>query len=313
MQGTIAVIGAGNVGLTTAFLLASHGLGSIVLVDIDEEVTRGKALDLQHATAFFGHSISIKGTSDYSMIQGASLAIITAGFPRKPGMSRDDLLEKNCSIVATASKHIRQYCPSAIVIVVTNPLDVMTYACLSTTGFPPHKVVGMAGVLDTLRLKAHVGEALHISPNQIEAMIIGTHGDDMVCVNEKLTANGKPLKDSLQEDKIHTIISRVQKSGAEVVGLLKTGSAYLAPASATFSMAKAILNDQKIVLPCCCFLDGQYGISGICIGVPAVLGKKGIEEIKEILLSHQEKEQFKKSAEHIREETEKVKAILTRT
>jgi malate dehydrogenase len=293
----ITVVGAGQVGATTALRLAEKQLArEIVLIDIVEGMPQGKALDLAESGPISGYDITIWGSNDLAAMAGSDMVIITSGLPRKPGMSRDDLLKVNAEIVSGVSKAVKQHAPNCVVITVTNPLDVMTYLCQKVTGFPANRVIGMAGVLDTARYRTFVAEALNVSVKEVQAFVLGGHGDSMVPLPSYTTIAGVPLTDLLPQDKIEPLVNRARNGGAEIVNLLKTGSAFYAPSAAVVEMAEAIIKDQKRLLPCTALLTGQYGLDDVYVGVPCKLGKNGIEEILEIKLTGSEKEELHKSA-----------------
>ena len=297
----IALIGAGNIGGTLAYLAAIKELGDVVLFDVVEGVPQGKALDLSHAIPVLNSSVRVTGTNDYKDIAGAEVVIVTAGIPRKPGMSRDDLLNTNASIMKSVAAGIKQHAPNSFVIVVSNPLDAMVTLCQRDTGFPAERVAGMAGVLDSARYRAFLAEAINVSPAVIDALVLGGHGDDMVPVRSATTVNGIPISHFLASDKLDAIEKRVRGAGGEVVALLKTGSAFYSPATAAIEMAESYLKDQKRVLACAAKLSGQYGHKDLYIGVPAVIGKGGIEKIIEIELSSEEKSALDVSAGRVKE------------
>ncbi len=297
----IALIGAGNIGGTLAYLACVKELGDVILFDVAEGVSQGKALDISHANPVLGSSVKISGTNEYQGIEGADVVIVTAGIPRKPGMSRDDLLNTNASIMKTVAAGLKQYAPNAFVIVVSNPLDAMVTLCQRETKFPKERVVGMAGVLDSARYRAFLAEAIGVSPAVIHAMVLGGHGDDMVPVRSATTVNGAPVTQFLSSDALDKIEKRVRGAGGEVVALLKTGSAFYSPATAAIEMAESYLKDQKRLLACAAMLQGEYGHEGIYMGVPVVIGKGGIERIVEIKLSDAEKEALAVSASRVKE------------
>tara|TARA_B100000287_G_scaffold366125_1_gene361240 strand:- start:392 stop:1354 length:963 start_codon:yes stop_codon:yes gene_type:complete len=300
----IALIGAGQIGGTLAHLISLKEIGDIVLFDIAEGIPNGKALDIAESTSVDGLDVNISGTNDYSKIKDADVCIITAGVPRKPGMSRDDLLGINLKVMKDVGSGIKKNAPNAFVICITNPLDAMVWALQKYTGFSPEKVVGMAGVLDSSRFCYFISEELNVSIKDVSAFVLGGHGDTMVPLTRYSTVGGIPLPDLVRmgwisQEKLEAIVQRTRDGGAEIVSLLKTGSAFYAPAASAISMAEAYLKDQKRILPCaaCCF--GEYKLDGIYVGVPAVIGKTGIEKIIEIDLSEEEASQFKKSTEAV--------------
>lgn len=296
----IACIGAGNVGATLAQYCLEMELGDVVLTDVVEGLPQGKALDLTEAGPIRGYSCAALGTNDYADIQGADLVMVTAGLPRKPGMTRLDLLEKNGTIIAGICEAIKTHAPNAAVIIITNPLDVMVYLAYKKLGFPAARVMGMAGCLDSARMRAFVAMELGVSMKSVDTMVLGSHGDDMVPLPQYTTVSGIPITRLLPQDRIEAIVERTRKGGGEIVQLLKTGSAYYAPAASAARMAQAILRDEKQVLPCAALLTGQYGLDDIFMGVPCVLGKAGVERILELELSQQELQSLHRSAEEVR-------------
>ena len=305
MRPKISIIGAGNVGATTAHLAALKGLGDIVLVDVVDGVPQGKGLDILESLPVERKSVRVLGGTSYDSIAHSDLVVITAGLARKPGMSRDDLLVKNAEIVSEVSKHVRQYAPEAIVIVVSNPLDAMVHVA-AAAGFPSRKVIGMAGVLDSIRFATFIAEAAGVSVDNVQTLVLGGHGDQMIPLTSCARIAGLPLETFLTKEQIETIVERTKNGGIEIVNYLETGSAYYAPAASVVEMIEAILHDKKKILPCACWLEGEYGFSGVFIGVPAVLGRKGVEKIVEISLSNQEREAFAKNVGHVRELVSKV-------
>ena len=306
MRKKITIIGAGNVGATCANRLAQKELGDIVLLDIVEGLAAGKALDLFEASPVGGFDVRLAGTSDYNDTKGSDVVIITSGLARKPGMSRDDLLKANTQIVADVTRNVIANSPDAILIIVSNPLDVMTYVAGKVSKLPKNRVVGMAGVLDTARYRSFIAEALNISVNDVSAVLLGGHGDDMVPLPRYTCVAGIPLPELMDEQQIKAIVERTRKGGIEIVNLLKTGSAYYAPAAAAAEMAEAILKDKKRLLPCCAWCDKEYGVGGGFVGVPVILGSKGVERISELELTEQEKQLFDTSVAHVKELTEQV-------
>lgn len=300
MRSKITVIGGGFVGSATAHFLAMHELGDIILLDINEGPPQGKALDLSEAAPVEGFDVKIHGTNSYEDTADSDIVVITAGMPRKPGMSRDELLAVNAGIVKTASENIKKYSPRAIVIVVTNPLDAMVYVAWKTTGFEPQRVIGMAGVLDSARMRHFIAEAIGVSVEDVTAFVMGGHGDTMIPVTRFANVGGVPLTDLLPKEKIDAIVERTRNGGAEIVSLLKTGSAYYAPAAAIAAMVESILLDKKRVLPCAAYLNGEYGVKGLFIGVPVVLGRDGVERVIEVKLNKEEKAAFLRTVEHVK-------------
>ena len=296
----ISVIGAGNVGATTVQRLAELEPGEIVMTDIVEGLPQGKALDLMQAGAINGYDTRVTGTNDYADITDSDLVIITAGIARKPGMSREDLTKTNSKIIGEVSRNIVKYSPNSIVINITNPLDIITYEAMKATGFEPKKVFGMSGVLDAGRFASFIAEELKCSKKDVEAMVIGGHGDLMVPLPQYTTVSGVPLPELLPDETIARLVERTVNGGAEIVGLLKQGSAFYAPSAAIVRMAEAVLKDSKRVLPASAYLEGQYGQEGIYFGVPVKLGANGIEEILELKLDESQYEILRKSSEAIR-------------
>ncbi|HEY7726755.1 MAG TPA: malate dehydrogenase [Anaeromyxobacteraceae bacterium] len=298
----IALIGAGQIGGTMALLAGQRELGDVVLVDLIEGAARGKALDLQQTRGIFKFDVSLSGggITDYAAIKGADVCIVTAGVPRKPGMSREDLMKVNLDAITKVAEGIKAYAPGAFVIVVTNPLDSMVYAMYKITGLPKSRVVGMAGVLDTARFQYFVGEAAGVSPQDVCAMVLGGHGDDMVPLLRYSSVNGIPLTKFLEQAKLDAIVERTRKGGGEIVQLLGTGSAFYAPAISSITMAESFLRDKKRVLPCSALLQGQYGVNGLFVGVPAVIGAGGVERVVELDLNDAEKAMLAKSVESVR-------------
>src|SRR5437667_9297092 len=297
----ITVVGAGNVGATAAHWLAAKELGDVVLVDIVEGVPQGKALDLAEAAPVEGFDVRLTGTNSYEETANSDVVIITAGLARKPGMSRDDLLRTNGGIVGAVVDEIVKRSPDSILIIVSNPLDAMCQVALRRSGFPKHRVIGMAGVLDSARMRCFLAEALNVSVENVTAFVLGGHGDTMVPLPRFSTCAGIPITELLPKDKIDQIVDRTRNGGAEIVKLLKTGSAYYAPSAATAEMVEAILKDKKKILPCAAYLEGEYGIRGLYVGVPVKLGAKGLEQIIEINLTLEEKAALNRSAESVRE------------
>lgn len=301
----VALIGAGNIGGTLAHLAGLKELGDVVLVDIAEGVPQGKALDLAQSSAVEGFNSGISGSNGYEAIDGADVVIVTAGIPRKPGMSRDDLINTNTKIIKTVGEGIKKHAPNAFVIVITNPLDAMVWVMKEVTGFEPNKVVGMAGVLDTARFRYFLSEEFGVSVEDVNAFVLGGHGDSMVPLIRYSAVAGIPLLDLVEmgwttKEKLDAIVQRTRDGGAEIVGLLKTGSAFYAPASAAIQMAESYLKDQKRVLPCAAHLTGQYGVNGLYVGVPVVIGASGVEKVVEIKLNSDEKTLFDKSVNSVK-------------
>lgn len=295
----ITIVGAGQVGATTAHLMLMKGLGPLVLIDVVEGVAQGKALDLLQAAATEGLPVQVTGTTDYAAMAGSMLVIVTAGLARKPGMSRDDLLAANAAIVGPIAERIAQEAPKAVVIVVTNPLDVMTALVLKRTGFPRARVMGMAGVLDSGRLKAFLAARLQVDPSAIQATVLGSHGDLMVPLKSSMTVSGKPLSDLLSAQDLDQLLARTRDAGAEIVALLKQSSAYYAPATGVVQMAEPILRGARVVLPVCAWLEGEYGLKDVCIGVPAELGEGGIVRIVDVPLTAEERQALHRAAQQV--------------
>lgn len=301
MRKKVTVVGAGNVGANCALRIADKELADVVLVDIMEGVPQGKGLDIQQSGPVQGYDVRITGANDYEPTAGSDIVVITAGFPRKPGMSRDDLLMANFEIVKTAAENAMKYSPNAILILVTNPLDAMCWAAWKVTGLPKNRIIGMAGVLDTARFRTFLGEAMGVSVTNINALVLGGHGDTMVPITRLTNVSGVPLSEILDAETIAKIVERTQNGGAEIVKYLKTGSAYYAPSAATVEMVESILKDQKKVLPCAALLEGEYNVNGVFFGVPVKLGSDGIEKIYEVQLTDDEKAQIQKSAAAVQE------------
>lgn len=300
MQKKVTVVGAGNVGATAAQRLAEKALCDIVLVDIAEGLPQGKALDLAEAAPIEKHDSRLLGTNDYEQTAGSDIVIITAGIPRKPGMSRDDLIRTNAGIMKSVVENVAKHSPEAMLIIVSNPLDAMCHVAFETSGFPKNRVIGMAGVLDSARFRSFIAEELDVSVENTHAFVLGGHGDTMVPLPRYSTVAGVPITEMMDRERIDAIVERTRNGGAEIVSLLKTGSAFYAPASAAVEMAESILKDRKKILPCAVYLEGEYGIKGLFIGVPVKLGKNGIEKIVEITLTDDEKEALMKSADAVR-------------
>ena len=296
----IALIGGGNIGGVLAEQIAYRELGDVVIFDVVEGMPQGKALDLAEGAPLAGSDASISGANDYTGIAGADVVIITAGLARKPGMSRDDLLKTNLSIMKQVAEGVRDNAPDAYVIVVSNPLDAMVYTFKEVSGFPKNRVVGMAGVLDSARFRAFVAWELGVSVQDVTALVLGGHGDTMVPLVRYCTVNGIPVSVLLPQDKIDAIVERTKKAGGEVVALLKTGSAFVSPALSAIEMAESILRDKKRVLACACLCEGEYGVNGLYVGVPCVLGAGGVERIIELELDGDERKAFDASVEHVR-------------
>jgi malate dehydrogenase len=305
----ITIVGAGNVGATTAHITATRQLGDIVLIDIVDGLAQGKALDIAEAAPVQLYNCNIIGTCDWKETAGSDITIITSGLPRKPGMSRDDLLAKNAGIVKDVSEKIMKHSPDCIIIVVCNPLDAMVYTAGKITGFAKNKVMGMAGALDSARFSCFLATEIGVSVEDIKCTLMGGHGDDMVPLPRFTSAGGIPVTELLDKDKIAELIERTRKGGIEVVNLLGY-SAYYAPAAGAVKMAEAILKDKKTVLSCCAYCDSQYNAGGYFIGVPAILGKNGVEKVIEFKLNDSEKSQFEKSLAHVKQLTTKIDDLM---
>jgi malate dehydrogenase len=302
MVNTITVVGAGNVGATTAQRIAEKHLAQrVVMVDVAEGIPQGKALDQLQSGPIEGYDSEVIGTNDYADTAASDVVVITAGIARKPGMSRDDLLATNAGIVRQVSEEIKARSPNAILVIVSNPLDVMCYVAKKVTGFPRERVIGMAGVLDTARYRAFLAEALDVSVRDIQAMVLGGHGDTMVPLISYTTVSGIPVTQLLDKAKLDAIVARTRNGGAEIVKHLKTGSAYYAPSAAAVQMVEAIVRDQKRVLPCAAWLEGEYGMRDLFLGVPCKLGRRGLEKIYEVELTAAERTDLGKSADAVRE------------
>jgi len=296
----IAVIGAGSVGSTLAMRIVEDGLADVVLIDIFGNAARGKAMDILDSAPIMGHEQNIHGTEDYAEMRGADIVVVTAGFPRKPGMTREELTARNAAVVKDVSLKIKTHAPSAVVIMVTNPLDAMTYLALRTTGFKRNRVMGMAGVLDGSRFVQLIASELKVPRSAVTAFMLGSHGDTMVPALSCTRVSGKPIGGLLPPDKLAAIVKRARERGAEIVSLLGTGSAYYSPSGAVLKMARSILRDSREEMVVSASLDGEYGLSGLAIGVPCVIGKNGIEKIIQLKLTEEEKDAFAISASAIK-------------
>lgn len=305
----ISVIGAGFVGSTCAHWAASKELGDVVLIDINGDAAKGKALDLFEASPVEGFDSNVIGGSDYALTANSDVVIITAGLPRKPGMSRDDLLATNAKIVKECATQTVKHSPNAVLIIVSNPLDAMCHVAMEATGLPRERVLGMAGVLDSARFRSFIAMECGVSVEDVQAFIFGGHGDTMVPLARYVTVGGIPLTQMCSQEKIDAMVDRARKGGAEIVGLLKTGSAYYAPAASAVQMTEAIVRDKKRILPCAVMLKGEYGVNGLFSGVLAKLGAKGLEGIPELELNASEKEMFKKSCDSVQELVDALKKI----
>ena len=297
----VTVIGAGNVGATAAQRIAEAGLADVVLIDIVEGLPQGKGLDLAEAAPVVGHDAAVLGTNDYADTAGSDIVVVTSGLARQPGMSRDDLMAKNAGIVRAVVSAAAAVSPDAILIVVTNPLDAMCHVAMAASGFPRERVIGMAGVLDSARFRTFIARELGVSVEDTHAFVLGGHGDTMVPLPRYSTVAGVPITELMSAERVAALVDRTANGGAEIVGLLKTGSAFYAPAASTFEMVEAILLDRKRVLPCATYLTGEYGVDGLFVGVPVVLGAGGMERVIEIKLTREEQAAFDRSAAAVRE------------
>lgn len=306
MKVKISIIGAGNVGATTAELLALSGFSDVVLIDVLGDVAKGKAIDIACACPLWGSSSNVYGSDNYDDTKNSQIVVVTAGLARKPGMSRDDLLTKNAEIIKDVCKKVSQKSPDAIIIVVTNPMDAMAALAHKVSGFDASRIIGMGGVLDSTRFRAFIAAEARVSVESVEALVLGGHGDLMVPLPRFTTIGGVPITEFMKEDKIEALVHRTRNGGAEIVKLLGSGSAYYAPAAAIVKMVNSIYFNERQVLPVSCYLDGQYGLSGVFVGVPAVIGGGGIEEIVELALLDNEKEALNTSAQSVRGLMEKL-------
>jgi malate dehydrogenase len=307
----ISIVGVGMTGATAAHWLAERELADLVLVDIVEGMPQGKSLDLLQAMPIIGKDVKVRGANDYAATQGSDIIIITAGLPRKPGMSRDDLLSANAEIVGRAAEETLKHSPDAIYIVLTNPLDTMAYLTLKKTGLPRERVIGQAGILDSARMRAFVALETGVSVENINCYVLGGHGDEMVPLTRHSNIAGIPLKEYLPADKLDAIVARTRKGGGEIVNLLKTGSAYYAPSAACAQMAEAILKDRHLIVPCAAYMQGEYGLEDMVFGVPAMLGRTGMEKIIEYKFDDDEQAMFDQSAASVKETHEALKKLVT--
>jgi malate dehydrogenase len=301
MRRKVTVVGAGNVGANTAQKIAAKELADVVLVDVVEGVPQGKGLDMLESAPVEGYDVRIVGTNGYDETAGSDIIVITAGFPRKPGMSRDDLLKTNQNIVSSVTAEVAKHSPEAIIIVVANPLDAMCHVAMETSGFPRERVVGMAGILDTARYRTFIAQELGVSVRDVFALVLGGHGDTMVPLPSMATVGGVAITELLSQDRVEAIVDRTRNGGAEIVGLLQSGSAFYAPSAAVIEMVDSILLDQKRTLPCAAYLQGEYGIDDLFVGVPVKLGTSGVEEVVELDLQEAELEDLRNSAGAVRE------------
>ncbi len=309
----ISIIGAGNVGATTAHWCAAAELGDIVLLDIPqtEDMPKGKALDLMQASPIVGFDSNIVGTNDYADTADSDVVVVTAGLPRKPGMSRDDLLTTNAKIVASVTQEVKTTSPNCMLILVSNPLDAMVQQAFQVSGFPTNRVMGQAGILDTARYRTFLAMELGVSVEDISALLMGGHGDTMVPMPSCTSVGGIPINRLLSMDKLEAIVDRTRKGGAEIVGLLKTGSAYYAPAAATTQMVEAIVRDKKRLVPCAAYCDREYGVGGYFVGVPAILGANGVERVVELELTEKEQQDFRHSVDAVKNLVASMNELMT--
>ncbi|MCH2130397.1 MAG: malate dehydrogenase [Pirellulaceae bacterium] len=309
----ISIIGAGNVGATTAHWCAAAELGDIVLLDIPqtEDMPKGKALDLMQASPIVGFDSNIVGTNDYADTADSDVVVVTAGLPRKPGMSRDDLLTTNAKIVASVTQEVKTTSPNCMLILVSNPLDAMVQQAFQVSGFPTNRVMGQAGILDTARYRTFLAMELGVSVEDISALLMGGHGDTMVPMPSCTSVGGIPINRLLSMDKLEAIVDRTRKGGAEIVGLLKTGSAYYAPAAATTQMVEAIVRDKKRLVPCAAYCDREYGVGGYFVGVPAILGANGVERVVELELTEKEQQDFQHSVDAVKNLVASMNELMT--
>jgi malate dehydrogenase len=306
----IAFVGAGNVGATAALYCVQQGLGDCILIDVVEGVAAGKALDMLETTPLLDADVKLDGTTNFDALQGADVVVVTAGIARKPGMSRSDLLKTNADIITSCAQHVKRAAPHAIIVMVTNPLDVMAHVAMKVTGFEPRRVVGMAGILDAARFEAFIAQELGVSVSRVNAMVLGGHGDTMVPLPRFTSVNGIPLPELMDAATIERLANRTRNAGAEIVALLKTGSAYYSPGRAAARMVEAILLDRKDLVPCSAYLTGQYGERGIYLGVPVVLGRSGVERILELKLTEPERALLAKSVGEVRSTMELMEGAL---
>ena len=307
MRQKVTVVGSGNVGASTALRLADRELADVVMTDILEGIPQGKGLDILEAGPVVGSDSRVLGTNDYKDTANSDIVVVTAGFPRQPGMSRDDLLMKNYDVLKATTEKVVQYSPNCILIIVTNPLDAMCQVALRVSGFPKHRVIGMAGVLGSARFRTFIAQELNVSVENVTAFVLGGHGDEMVPLVRYSQVAGIPLTELLPAETLARIVQRTRKGGGEIVNLLKAGSAFYAPSAAIVEMVDAILKDKKKILPCAAYLEGEYGIQGLYVGVPCKLGAKGIEQIMEVKLTEEERAALQKSAASVRELVEVIK------
>ena len=307
MRSKVTVVGAGNVGATTALRIHQLGYADVILVDVIEDLPQGKGLDMLEAGPVTGSDAGITGSNSYEATADSDLVVITAGIARRPGMSRDDLLLTNMRITSSVTEQVVKHSPNCIIIAVTNPLDAMVQNVYETSGFPRNRVFGMAGVLDTARFRTFIAQELNVSVEDVQALVLGGHGDDMVPLVRYTTAGGIPITELMAEEKIDQLVQRTRDGGGEIVALLKEGSAYYAPSAAITQMVEAVLLDKKRILPCCAYLEGEYGINGLCVGVPVKVGAGGMEEVIQVGLTESEKASLNRSAASVKELVEVMK------
>ena len=309
----LSIIGAGNVGSHIAVYAAGKNLADIVLLDLDGDKAKGLGLDITQAMAMANIDRVVKGTGDYADTADSDIVVIAAGLARKPGMSRDDLLEANAKIVRAVTRYAVERSPNCILVVVTNPINTMAQVAFEESGFPRERVIGVAGVLDSARFKAFIAEELDVGASRVQTMVLGDHGDQMVPLVDHCLVDGAPIRDRISEERIDEIVHRVQHGGSEIVNLLKSGSAYYAPGTATVELLDAILNDHQHTLPCAVLLDGEYGVEGLFVGVPVLVGRNGMEEVIDVHLTDAERGAFDESVEHIRERLDQMKGVVPRS
>ncbi len=306
----VTIVGSGNVGATATYYIAERNLADVVMIDIQQGMPQAKALDAMHCEALGDHHVMVVGANEYAAMEGSDVVVVTAGLPRKPGMTREDLLNKNAGIIKSVSENIATYAPNAIVIVVTNPLDIMTYVAWKITGFGIRRVMGMAGVLDSTRFRTFIAQELNVSPQEVQSLVLGGHGDEMVPLPEYSVVHGIPVPELIEPKRLEEIVVRTRQGGGEIVGHLKTGSAFYAPAASVVEMVQSIIKDQRRILPVAAYLRGEYGIKGYFMGVPALLGKEGIVKVFEIPIADRWVEQLRKSAALVEDTISKLEIEL---
>ncbi len=306
MKPKVTIVGSGNVGATATYYLAERNIAEVVMVDVKEGVPQAKALDANHTAPLRDYDVTVTGSNDFSAMKDSKVVVVTAGLPRKPGMTREDLLNTNARIMKSVSQNIAEYAPNSTVIVVSNPLDIMTYVAWKVTGFGTKKVMGMAGVLDSTRFRTFIAQELRVEPKEVQALVLGGHGDEMVPLPEYSVVDGIPITELIEPARLEQIIDRTRKGGGEIVGYLKTGSAFYAPAASTIEMVEAIIRNKRRILPVAAYCKGEYGIQNAFMGVPALIGKNGIEKIYEIPIADRWKEQMQKSVKLIQTTIDKL-------